>query len=404
MAHVLPDSLAPAAETSTRGIMYAAFCVVIVLQHAYLFTFNEMPGLRLPLSSALAGMHVVLAAVTILLRPAPWNMALLLAAAALVLAIVPPHFMGAGEVAGFDPVMALRKLVLPLMMIWVLAYPLALPRSLLGWSAAIGTILCAYVAFTGPTIYMGYANTDPRLAAFTGGADHIHPSAKYMALQLVLFDLLRRGGFMSPRLAWPLMALTLVVLLGYGGRNQLVFIAVYYLVLAYYRLRRLTIVRWSPPLLLALAICAGVIALQIGQDTSDWGSGRIGAWDYRLQILQNRDLVTLLFGGGLGADTIWTPQWAFGDDGLTAHNDYLHYMMEHGILGLLFMALVVFGLWVRVFEEGRAIIVAILVNSFVSNGYLQSPLLSTSLVLVLALSITVSLTRAETIATADRER
>jgi hypothetical protein len=393
MAHALPNSLAATAEPSSRGIMYAAFCVVILLQHTYLFTFNEMPSLRLPLSSAIAGLHVVLAGLTILLRPAPWNMPLLLAAAVLVAAVIPAQLMGYGEVRGFDPVMLLRKLVLPLMMIWVLSFPLALPRSLLAWVAAIGTLLCAYVAFTGPTIYMGYNYTDPRLAAFTGGDEHIHPSSKYMALQFVLIDLLRRGGFMPPRIAWPLMALTIVVLLGYGGRNQLVFIAVYFLMLAYYRLRNVTAVRWSPPLLLALAICAIVIALQIGENTHDWGSGRIGVWWYRLQLMQNRDLITLFFGGGLGADSIWTPQWSYSDEGMSAHNDYLHYMMEHGVLGLVFVALMILGLWLRLFEEGRAIIVAVLVNSMISNGFLLTPLLATSLVLMLSLSILVSLQR-----------
>ena len=393
MAQVIHDPQDLTVDTSNRGLVFGAFCLVILLHHAYLFTFNEVPALRMPLSSAIAGMHVVLAGITILLRPAPWNMLLLLAAAVLVLSIVPPHFMGYGEVPGFDHVALLRKLVLPLMMIWVLSYPLALPTTLLAWAAAIGTLLCAYVAFTGPPTYMGPFDTDPRLATFTGGDEHIHPSAKYMALQLVLLDLLRRGGFMPPRIAWPLLALTLVVLVGYGGRNQLVFIGVYMLMLAYYRLRDLTVVRWSPPLLLALAICAIVVALQIGENTSDWGSGRIGVWDYRLQILQNRDLITLLFGGGLNADIIWTPQWSFADDGMTAHNDYLHYLMEHGLLGLLFVALMVFGVWLRVFEEGRAIVVAVLVNSIISNGFLQTPLFSTSLVLVLSLSILVSLKR-----------
>lgn len=393
MAQVITDRPSLIDETSSRGIIFTAFCVVILLHHAYIFTFNGVPALRMPLSTAIAGMHLVLAGITILLRPAPWNIALLLAAAVLLAAIVPPHFLGYAEVAGFDPVLAIRKLILPLAMIWVLSYPLALPRSLLAWLAAVGTLLCAYVAFTGPTIYMGYNYTDPRLAAFTGGDEHIHPSAKYMALQLVLFDLLRRGGLMPPRLAWPLLALTFVVLLGYGGRNQLLFVAIYFLMLGYYRLRNVTVVRWSPPLVIILAICAIVVALQIGENISDWGSGRIGVWDYRLQLIQNRDLVTLFFGGGLGADLIWTPQWSFTDDGMSAHNDYLHYLMEHGVLGLVSIALMVFGLWLRLFEEGRAIIVAVLANSIISNGFLQTPMFSTSLVLVLSLSIVVSLKR-----------
>lgn len=380
-------------ELSQRGPMYAALCIAIVIQHAYLFTFNYVPALRMPFSGALAAMHVALACVTLLVRPATWNVALVLSAALFVFSLIPTHFFGLGEVRGFDGAEALRKLLLPLMLIWLLSYPLALPRRLIWWVVVIGTLLCAIVAFTGPTVYMGHGGTDPRLAAFTGGDQHIHPSAKYVALQLVLIDLMRRARLMAPRLAWPLLGLSTILLLGYGGRNQMVFVAVYFITLLYFRLRSVAAIKWSPPVVLGLAVTAAVVALEVGSGTSSWGSGRIGVWQYRLELLQARDLLTLVFGGGIGADMIWTPQWWFFEEGASAHNDYLHFLMEHGLFGLLFLGAMVGGIWLRVFEEGKAVVVAVLVNSVFSNGFFQTPLLVTNLGLTLAVSILAGLHR-----------
>ncbi|MCB1993158.1 MAG: hypothetical protein H6852_17165 [Geminicoccaceae bacterium] len=376
---------------ATRGLLYAALCVAITIQYLYLFSYNSVPALRLPLAGALTVLHLALAALMIMVRPAPWSFALILSVGLFILAMIPAHFMGYGEVPGFDASSALRILILPLMMIWVLSCPLALPVRLIWLFSVVGVLLCAYVAFTGPPVYMGYNYTDPRLAAFTGGDDTIHPSAKYLVLQLVLIDLLRRGRLMSPPLAHGLVALCLVVLLGYAGRNQLVFVVSYYLALVYFRWNRITLIRWSPPLLACLFLTASLIALQLGSDVASWGSGRIGVWQYRIVLIWNRDIVPFLFGGGVNADFIWTPEWSFADEGMSAHNDYLHIIMDHGIVGLIAIATMIAGLWSRVFVEGRAVLIAMLINSFFSNGFFQSPLLAMLLALVLSVSMLATL-------------
>ena len=387
----LATAAPPIAPTSV-GIMYRLLAVVIIIQYVYVFTFNWVPELRLPLSSTLAGIHVVAAGLTILLRPAAWNKLLLLSAVLLFGAMIPPHALGFGEVQDFDMVAALRKLVLPLMMIWVLAYPLALPRPLIAVFAVFGTVAGCVIAITGDPVYV---SGTPRLGSITGELTQMHPSAKFMALQLVLLDLLWRGRMLSGRVAWPLIGVTFIVLNAYGGRNEMVFVLAYYAALAYFRWRGISLVRFAPPLLLALGALVAVIALLVGTDVERWGSGRIGVWDYRLQLIAERDIITFLFGGGVRADVIWTPTWWFFEDGSTAHNDYLHIMMESGLVGLISLAALVLGLWLRLFDEGRAIIFAVLVNSMFANGFFQSPLLAMNLTLVLAFSIVVSLGRAD---------
>ena len=396
MAQVITEPRLAIDELSSRGIMYAVLCVVILVQYAYVFTFNWVPELRLPLSSALAGIHVVAAGLTILLRPAAWNKLLLLSAVLLFGAMIPPHALGFGEVQGFDMVGALRKLVLPLMMIWVLAYPLAIPRRLITVVAVCATVAGCVIAITGDPVYV---SGTPRLGSITGGPTQMHPSAKFLALQLVLLDLLWRGRMLSGRVAWPLIGLTFIVLDAYGGRNEMVFVLAYYAALAYFHWRHITIVRYAPPLLLILGILAAAIAFSVSTGVEAWGSGRIGVWTYRLQLIAERDIMPFLFGGGVGADVVWTPQWWFFEDGSTAHNDYLHIVMESGVVGLIALGALVLGLWLRLYEEGRAIIIAVLVNSMFANGFFQSPLLAMNMTLILAYSIVVSLSRTALTAT-----
>lgn len=377
-------------EELPRGLVYGTLCLTIVIQHLYVFSFNWVPDLRLLFSGSLTMIHLTLAGLTILVRPASWNLMLLVSAALTIATWVPAHFLGLGEVRAFELAAALRDIVLPLMLIWVLAYPLALPVALLRWCAILFTVLGALIAFTGDPVFV---SGTPRLASLTGGIDQMHPSAKFMSLQLLLLDLLRRGGLMPARLAWPLMLLCGAVLIGYGGRNELLMVIVYYGMLLYYRLHGVAVVKWSPPIVLGLVIVVAAVALQIGSDVSSWGSGRIGVWTYRLNLIVERDLVTFLFGGGLGADVVWTPEWWWSDEGLSAHNDYLHIMMESGVVGLLAAVILLYAVWLRLGHEGRAVLAGMAVNSFFANGYFQSPLLAMNLSLLLATALLVTLLR-----------
>lgn len=385
----------PRLEHLPRGLMYAALCITIITQYVYVFTFNPVPELRLLFAGTLTIIHAALAGVTIVLRPATWNVVLLVSAALTIVTWIPTHFLNLGVGLSFDPAAALRVLVLPLMLIWILAYPLALPPKLLRWCAMLFTLLGAVIALTGDPVY---ASGTPRLASITGGLDQIHPSAKFMALQLILLDLLRRGGLMSSRLSWTLILLCAGVLVGYGGRNEAILVVVYYGALAYYRFHGSAVIRWLPPVLLGLSIVAAIVVLHIGIESygwstvGDWGSGRIGVWAYRLQLIFERDWVSFVFGGGLGADIVWTPQWWWIDDGLTAHNDYLHVTMEGGIVGLLSAILILWGVWLRVEMSGKAVVLGVIANSFFANGFFQSPLLTMNLSIVLAVSLFIELT------------
>ncbi len=395
MATVTPDTAPSLLEDVPKGIIYGAFSVVIVLQLLNIFTFNWHPELRLPLSAMLAAIHLTLAAVTLLLRRAHWAMILLLSATINIAVLLPPHMLGLSEMRGLDMAELSRRLVLPLMMIWTLSYPLALPVRLLKGAAIFGTVYAGYIVLTEPQFVYNINDGFLRFASLTGGFDQVHLSAKFVALQIVLLDLLRRARLMNPVVAWAMIGICVILMDGYGARAQLLFVAIYWAYLFYCNYRQDFVVRWLPALGFVLAVTAAIIALQVGTDIESWGSGRIGTWQYRIQLIAERDLVTLLFGSGVGADNMWTPQWGWGDDTLISHNDYLYFLTDHGIVGLLIPATFLLGLWMRVGDYGRAIVLAIVITSVVDNGYFRTPMLAGWLAIVLSTSLLASLLRGE---------
>ena len=374
-----------------RGPIYYAFLVVIPIQIFYLFAFNHLPeAVRLVLSSSLFCVHLGLAAVTLLGRASAWSLLLLVSILLTMLTWVPAHVLGMGEVNSVSIGDLLRNIAWPVMLIWVLSYPLSLPRSLLCWYAVLFTVLGAVVALTGPPVYV---SGTPRLASITSGLDNMHASAKLMALQILLLDQLRRARLLDARLAWPLIGLAGVILIGFGGRNEFLFVLCYFAALIYFAMRHDLVIRFAPVVAVGAAIVAAIVLLQIVAHPGNLGSGRIGVWSYRLWLISHRDPITFFFGGGVGADNIWTPQWWFFEDGASAHNDYLHVIMESGIIGLLAMFTLVYALWLRLPNDGRAIVVAMCVNSFFANGFFTSPLLALSLSFVMATSLLGALLR-----------
>ncbi len=367
-----------------RGPIYYAFWVVIPLQMVYIFGYNYLPdAVRLGCSSALLAVHLVLAALTLLGRASSWNITLLISLLMSVVTWFPAHVLGLGEVPSVSMIDLVRTIAWPLMLIWVLAYPLSLPRTLLVWLTLLFTVIGAVVALTGPTVYV---SGTPRLASITSGFDNMHASAKLMAIQVLMLDQMRRAGLLNPKVAWGMMALASFILLGFGGKNEMLFVLTYFAMRFYFANRKDIVIRFAPYIAVGLALVAATVILQTVSNPGSLGSGRIGVWAYRIYLISHRDPLTFFFGGGVGADRIFTPQWWYFDDA-AAHNDYLGAMMEGGVVGLLAMFVLMYGLWLRLPSDGRALVVAIGVNSFFANGFFSSPLLALSLSFVMAMTI-----------------
>jgi hypothetical protein len=131
-----------------------------------------------------------------------------------------------------------------------------------------------------------------------------------------------------------------------------------------------------------LFVIAFAFAWSVVPDIQSWGSGRIGTWQYRLGLIWSRDLLAFLFGGGMRSDWIWSPQWWFFFEFVqNAHNDYLHIMMESGLVGLIAALVFLAALLMRLPGDSKSTVIALAVTSFFANTYFQSPLIAMNLLL-----------------------
>jgi hypothetical protein len=165
----------------------------------------------------------------------------------------------------------------------------------------------------------------------------------------------------------------------------------------YWRFRRETIVQITPFIAIILALFASYVLLYMIPDVvNQWGSGRIGHWQHRIELLLQRNLSTALFGGGIGSDIVWSEQWDYSSEGFSAHNDYIYFFTEHGLVGLAIMLLTLFALWRRSGDAGRALVVAILISSFFDNGYLRNLLNAVFLGLAFSVALVATLRQQNT--------
>ena len=357
--------------------------IAVPLQYAYIFVFNYAPdSVRIAMAVALLLVHVTLAAFSLSRRVETWQTAILAAIAIMIVCWLVAH--GANpKSTGFNIVFAVRDLSILVMPLWLLTFPERLPHRMILMLAIGSTVLGGILALAGPPVYV---SGTPRLASITGGALQMHASAMFIALQLILLTEYYRGRQLFGIIYWPLFLFAIAVLIGYGGRNEFVILAAYFGAMVYFRYSHVPAVRWSPPVVIILALIVAALALSFGHNVHEWGSGRIGVWQNRLELIWNRNILTFLFGGGLAADLIWNPQWWWMDE-VNAHNDFLHFTMKIGLLGLLAILLFIAGLLMRLPGSSKCIIIALILSSFFSNGFLQSPLLAFNLFIVVAVAL-----------------
>ena len=372
------------AQERALDLVTPTAAIAVPLQYVYIFLFNHAPeAVRLGMAVLLLLVHVTLAASALTTRRMDvWQTAILAAVAIMILCWMVAH--GANpKSTPFSINFAVRDLSILVMPLWLLTFPERLPHRMILMLAIASIILGGIIAFLGPAVIV---SGTARLASITGGPLQMHASAMFIALQVILLTEYYRGRQLFGALYWPLIAFAAAVLIGYGGRNEFVILAAYFGALGYFRYSYIPAVRWSPPVVILLALLIGALALSFGHNVQEWGSGRIGVWQNRLELIWNRNILTFLFGGGLFADLIWNPQWWWMEE-VNAHNDFLHFTMKTGILGLLAILLFIAGLLFRMPGSSKSIIIALILSSFFSNGFLQSPLLAFNLFIAVAVAL-----------------
>ena len=101
-------------------------------------------------------------------------------------------------------------------------------------------------------------------------------------------------------------------------------------------------------------------------------SGRTAMYVERIVFLSNNSISEWLFGHGAGSDLRKSAIWWWEEKG--AHNDFLTFLTEHGLLFLISLMLLVYRLFILLDSaEAKVLLVIFLMTSLMSNGYLVRP-------------------------------
>lgn len=373
----------PAGKGQRFGFVQLIMLITVILQYLYIFSFNHAPEtVRFVVAGSLLAIHFGMFPYALGKKSQLWQALILVSIAMTMASWTIAHGIHTTTVEMTVPEL-MRNVAMFVMPVWLLSFPEHLPHRFLCIVTILGILLGGMIALTGTPVYV---SGTPRLGSITGSLTQMHPSAKFMALQLVVVFQYYYARLLSAKIAVPVMLFAVAILIGYRGRNEMLFVLAYFAGLLYFRYRGVFAVKWTPPVLLLLAIVIAAAALHLGEHVEKWGSGRIGVWEHRLGLIWGRDVLTFLFGGGLGADQIWNPQWWWMDEA-AAHNDFLHITMESGLVGLIASIIFIAALLMRMPGNSKSIVLALIVESMFSNGQFQSPLIALNYFLLAAVSI-----------------
>jgi O-antigen ligase len=228
----------------------------------------------------------------------------------------------------------------------------------------------------------------------TAGPTRIHPTAYFITANLLIVDLFRRAGAISPKIAWPILLIGLLSIILYQVRTCWFMLAVYVVGMLFLRARSYIPLRISVPFsisvfILGVALIFGFLNVEslVGVSVEHWGSGRIGAYGERLELIVNRPVGTLFFGTGPGTDLLHTRVWS----GVKAsHSDFLQILVEQGLTGFVGMLLLIYTVFRVVTPYGRIVFFTIIAGSLINNGILSGFGIGIYFYIALALAMNLS--------------
>lgn len=377
----MPFSRGPAPlELLVGGVLVAIFLYEVL--------FNLLStGIRLNLAAGLTVIIVLLSLAWILAKPRIWRIFLF----ALLLVVAGCWLMGeAGGGGKLDFAKGIRFLVPLFFALWVIELRRAINPRLVLFLAAGTLVIATLSAVLRP---QEIVSSLLRLPPFTGGEDGAHSSAYLVALCALLIHQLWLNKAISKRMAWSFLALAGVLLIGMRVATP-IFMLLNYSLLHINLTKRL---RTGAKVLLWFAIFASLVAVLFWHETlqeeargaeaasvENLGSGRVGTWLGRIDLLSQRNIPTLLFGSGPGSDKFFSEIWWW--EKKDSHNDFLTVIIESGFVGLLAVLLFLFLLFHRLGRDGIPLIFLLLSSSSLSNALLQRPIIATLFWLAVALA------------------
>ena len=361
---------------------------VVVAIFLYEVLFNLLPsGIRLQMAGALAMGIVLLSLAWIVARPRIWRIILF----ALLLVVAGCWVMGeAGGEGKLDFAKGIRFLLPLFFALWIIELRRALDPRLLLFLAASTIIIAMLSSVLRPQEVIGSVM---RLAPFTGGEKGAHASSYVLALCALQIHQLWLNRSISRRVAWSFLALAGLLLVGMRVATP-IFMLLNYGLLHILFTRKL---KGGTKILLWFTIVGSMVAVLVWheamqeqvrgeeiQSAENMGSGRVGTWLGRIDLLSRRSVPSLLFGTGPGSDSFYSEIWWW--EKKDSHHDLLTTTIESGFLGLSSVFLFLFLLFRRLGRDGFPLAWFLISGSLVSNALMQRPIIATMFWIAVALA------------------
>ena len=364
--------------------------VMAAMYFLYLLVFNFVPeAIRIGVAGSLGGASIALAVLALLHRPSRSG-GMMAASLAVMIASVLLGVMFRGFIPDASEVF---RFVTPFFAaIWIMAFGRRIDsRLVFSLSAAIIIFALLTQLFAPEYAFRGVVRPE----SFTGGSGIVgrHASAYATALSMIIVHIVMMQSRRTRTLSVMLLAAGLFVLASYMVRTTLLMILIYFVMVAW-----MFIVRRSASAFQAAAISLFAVALVTGGaavvlalmdiapgEAVYLGSGRAGAYIYRLELLGHRDFGMHLLGSGIGSDDTVVGAITWRHEAKGSHQDFLTMYWELGLIGLIGLCMFFFGLFRATPPYRLGVFLALIAASLVSNGLVYRPSLIVLALLALSL-------------------
>lgn len=360
------------------SLRFAVGCALTALT-AYNLLFNYVPGTRRLEIAGLVAVSLVGVSVGALMAvrdSRPSGLVSLVCGFLFVAASI-------GTVVGLHPFggSTMFRTTYPLLLAAALTlYPELVPLRLAAWLAGALIVGGLGISFAhGFTVVFN----ESRLTAFTGGLDGVHSSAYVLALSAMVLNELRRRGHARSAVVFPLIGLALI------GVAEFKVATAEVMLLAYFALRMIAGARlpWQKVLAVILVVATAAVAYDVrvqqkvneqyglrNASANSLSSGRLSAWEGRLNLIDARSVGLLTLGSGIGSDRFAVEIW--NGDVVDSHNDFLTIIIEQGILGFAgYLALL--GVLAKVAgREARPLFIALVLSSGLDTALFARPMVA----------------------------
>jgi len=356
-----------------------ALSVLIPLQYGYSLFFNIIPtAIRLPMAGSFLIAYIFIAMSGLVIRPGNWRLPFAIAIACPMITF---SFAYAVDPYTFDVRIAFRESLPFIAAIAILSFPRSIPYKTLRVLAAASLIIAAIQAFGGEPYVRGDI---VRLHPFTGGPDGLHSSSFFIFGNMIIIDQLRRHQLLPQKLAWALFFLGLVLIILFKVRTTGLMLVIYFAMMVLIKYGKYPTIKSTIFFFIYFSVLFALAYLLLsGIDVGVLGSGRLDAYWERFNIMMHRDVMTFVMGSGPGSDFFTSALWSTG--GKDSHNDFIHTIIERGIVGVFGLICFLLALFIRLSGTNRALLYAVICGSLVSNAFFSRP--ANTIYIILAMSI-----------------